>query len=39
LKGIFTEISELSEGKTREVLKEIIKEEKNHMRMISELME
>ncbi len=34
----FTEISELSEGKTREVLEEIIKEEKKHVRIIGELM-
>lgn len=33
----FTEISEISEGKTKEVLEEIIKEEKKHVRMISEL--
>lgn len=34
----FTEISELSEGTTRDVLEEIIKEEKRHVRVISELM-
>jgi len=34
----FTEISELSEGTTKDVLEEIIKEEKKHVRIISELM-
>jgi len=34
----YTEVSELAEGKTKDVLNEIIKEEKKHVRMISELM-